>query len=118
MINPNQIKKLKHFQEDFQKPLLIGMAIAILATAGYMGMKYRAITLAEKYESKGFGALAVDTLEPFRRGLTSSERGCRTIINAYFLARRPELLNGALRLASIQVPNSLRLISAMRPLSK
>ncbi|MEO5968999.1 MAG: tetratricopeptide repeat protein [Bdellovibrionia bacterium] len=91
-MNTNNLKNLKQFQDHFQKPLLGTLSLVVLATAGYTGMKYRAVTLAEKYESKGFGALAVDTLEPYRHGLTSTDRGCRTIINAYFLARKPELL--------------------------
>ena len=78
--------------DSLNPPLLTTLAICVLATGGYISLKYRAIGLAESYESKGFGALAVDTLEPFRHGLTSSDRGCRAIINAYYQAKKPDLL--------------------------
>ncbi|MFZ9596464.1 MAG: tetratricopeptide repeat protein [Bdellovibrionia bacterium] len=87
-----QFKTIENLVEALQIPTLVVLAIGVVTTTGYLGLKHRALVLAEKYEAKGFGALALDTLEPFKKGLVSSERGCKAILNAAFQTKKIDQL--------------------------
>ena len=59
------------------------------------GAAHYRLTQAETQLAKGYAALAFETLEPSRTQLTSTARGCQTLINIYSSAHRTERLEWA-----------------------
>lgn len=72
------------------------LALAGGATYGFARYAYsRALTLAAEYTDKGFGALAAETIDPYRRRAVKDSRGCQVALGAYFVARQADRLEWA-----------------------
>jgi tetratricopeptide (TPR) repeat protein len=78
-------------------PAILGFTV--LAGGAVWGVEtlqeWRALKLADQQLQKGFGALAAETLTPYRKSLTKSEKGCQEMISAFFQARKTEVLEWA-----------------------
>lgn len=72
------------FKNNAQWLTILAIAVVGLPAAAHYGMKFRAVVVAERQLGQGLGLLAEDTIEPYRAGLASTERGCRVMLNTYF----------------------------------
>lgn len=78
------------------------------------------LTEAEAEIKKGFTALAAETIDPVRDALTSSARGCRALVDAYYGARRPDRLEWASQAcitAGVETPEIYLGLAAARELT-
>ncbi|MGZ3689116.1 MAG: tetratricopeptide repeat protein [Bdellovibrionota bacterium] len=64
-------------------------------TVAYAGGAYLTYRTADSQLKKGFGALAAETVQPYRWILTRFETGCNVVLNAYFSAHLSEKLEWA-----------------------
>lgn len=87
--------KFKNLETRTKKLLAIVFCMFGAPPLIYFGMRFRAITVADGYLQKGFGALAADTLHPYRETLTSSTKNCSMLIGAYYLSHSAEKLEWA-----------------------
>lgn len=88
MLKQISITELTNLMKSNCKLLvLVLVALVGIPVAAQFGMKYHALVVAENHLAKGYNLLAEETLEPYRNSLSSSERGCKALINTYYQTR-------------------------------
>lgn len=90
---------MKSSRKKWHKVLILSLVLIFLGGTAAWGICWfatkRAMARAEEQLKKGYGALAVETLDCYRRGLIRRDQGCKLLIEAYFQARRTERLEWA-----------------------
>lgn len=75
--------------------IILAVVGILTPIVGFKAATHRAIHTAEVYLNKGFGALAAETLDPYRKSLTSTEPHCKLLLSTYFKAQQGEKLKWA-----------------------
>lgn len=84
MQNTNEMMVVSLAKKNIQVILGVGLVAVVACAGAHYGLRYRAMTVAERLVGKGYGLLAQETLEPFKKELASTERGCKLMLNTYF----------------------------------